>query len=363
MTRPLLVLATVALAGCSFVAVGLALMAVTNTPVHRHHESQVDGSQAPVLPQPDAAGRTQDQPPRSVPGSDNPAKPEAGIGSRATKTADADTRKGTITKDGPVKIPSKNAEAAKDENAARLARAASLNAFAIDLHRRAASARPAVNGVVSPIGLAKILALLLAGADGKTADELASVLHLSNLRDWQPESLATGLTLQAQESDPFRLSSVSSLWVRTKVKLRDDYVEFARGRLNAEVNQIDFGAKKDGPTDLINGWVKKETKGLIDNVFTSQSLPDDTRMVAVNATAFEAKWCADLSGQRDLPRRFPSPGRRTGHGADDARMRKKSHSSSATGSASLSWPTWAGRYQCCWSSPSSPATSATWRST
>src|SRR5688572_14208737 len=56
-----------------------------------------------------------------------------------------------------------------------------VNAFGLDLFAEVADGRQ--NTITSPLSVAVLLAMVLAGAQGDTAEEMAKVLHLGDRRD------------------------------------------------------------------------------------------------------------------------------------------------------------------------------------
>ncbi len=148
------------------------------------------------------------------------------------------------------------------------------------------------NLVYSPLSVFTLLAILLQGARGHTEAELKRALH------WPGESqaLASAVhafaeTLRADSSvESFMLSSANALWLQLGLLLRPEFEEALRTSFGATYTPADFERSREEVGQQINGWVREQTRGLIDSLVTPEELDSTTSLVLANAVFFQARW-------------------------------------------------------------------------
>lgn len=165
-----------------------------------------------------------------------------------------------------------------------------LSGFTAALHRAVASSSD--NVVISPYSVATALGMALAGARGRTAEELCELVGVADID--------TGVTLLrrserrlAEASDPADESIVAlanALWVQDGFKINNDYLQVLADELSAEPRQADFGADPAGSAAAINTWVDDRTRGKITDLVDASMLDQLTRLVLVNAAYFKGSW-------------------------------------------------------------------------
>jgi serpin B len=151
-----------------------------------------------------------------------------------------------------------------------------------------------------------LLAMLLAGADGDTAAEIAKVLHLSDQRDVRVGALLRKLA----DTDEVTLSVADSLWADQGRPFEEDYLTFLRRTLGATAEQGDLGSP--GTAEKIDAWASKNTNGLIDGIAADLGLPDpDAVLVLLNAVYFLGEWTTQFDPGDTRPEPFTPPGSAT----------------------------------------------------
>jgi serine protease inhibitor len=173
--------------------------------------------------------------------------------------------------------------------------------FGFDLFGRVAG--PRANTVVSPLSLTVLLAMLLAGADGDTATEIAKVLHLRDHRDVRVGALLR----QLSDTDEATLSVADAVWAGSNVPLQKDYSNFLRKTFGATLKNGDLGSP--GTAGDIDRWASKNTKGLIDSIAGDLGLPDPTAvLVLLNAVYFLGRWTTPFEPGATRPEPFEKAG-------------------------------------------------------
>ena len=166
------------------------------------------------------------------------------------------------------------------------------NAFAFALYRELAKdAKPTENIWFSPYSIQAALAMTYAGARGKTADEMSSVLGFeANQERFHPAFAQHAKSLQTFSKDfkgAFNLAN--AIWVDDGLEVPKPFREMMNVHHGAGLRTIDFGAS-EAARKQINDWVGENTKGKIPELLPDGSIDSDTRMVLANALYFQANW-------------------------------------------------------------------------
>ena len=182
-------------------------------------------------------------------------------------------------------------------------------AFAAALYRELAEATPG-NLFFSPYSIATALTLVHAGASGRTAEEIEAALGRpgagDGLIEWagklsrelstrsQPTAFEKNLMAHAESApaDAFgcHLSTANAIWHQTGYPIEPSYVQTLRGRLGAEVRDVDFAKAPDDAVRTVNDWAAKATHDRIKEVLPPGLLHPLTRVVLANAIYFKARW-------------------------------------------------------------------------
>jgi serpin B len=189
--------------------------------------------------------------------------------------------------------------------------AAAMNRFASELYQQ--FARGSDNLVLSPFSNHAALTMLLEGARGQTASQLARVLHLAS-SDSGHYDAATTLADQltghgnAEGSEMF---TAQGLWIQRGFNIRTDYERTLEQSYHASVTQFDFAGNPEQARISINFWTANQTKGKIQELFAPGSLGKDTRMVVTSAIYFHGGWQTEFPFEDTHPAPFHTSARET----------------------------------------------------
>ncbi|MFF2745158.1 serpin family protein [Kitasatospora sp. NPDC058048] len=185
------------------------------------------------------------------------------------------------------------------------ATATATDAFGLDL-LHALTGEPDAAGsnlVVSPSGLATLLAMLLPGARGATAGELAAALHTG--LDPRQYALATGaLNRPVPATDRLTLRRSDDVWTQQGLAVEPDYLATLAAAFDAGVHQADFAKDPDGARKTVNATVEKATDGRIKDLFGSNGITSSTRLVLTDALYLKAKWASAFKPSHTADRPF-----------------------------------------------------------
>lgn len=159
--------------------------------------------------------------------------------------------------------------------------AAALAGFSLELLREN---RNGENILVSPLSVLSALGMTANGAKGETLVQMEAVLGLP--AEKLNEALAFWTAGLPKEKD-CRVDLANAVWIRDDGSFQPDetFLKAAAGWYGAEVFPSRFDS---AAVDEINGWVEKNTHGMIDRVI--EKFSDAAMMCLVNALALEAEW-------------------------------------------------------------------------
>jgi serpin B len=209
--------------------------------------------------------------------------------------------------------PTASAEVVKD--AVKQAASAS-NQFGLDLYARLAAGQEKGNLFLSPYSIETALAMTLGGARGRTAQEMARVLHADALPADQLHAAFAGLSEALNESGTigrggvgggggggnaeraFDLVVANALWVQQGFDLNRDFVKKVKEQYRAAIEAMDFAgsaASREQARRAINAWVEKQTRDKIKDLLGPDSLDAQTRLILTNAIYFKSAWDSKFS--------------------------------------------------------------------
>ena len=155
---------------------------------------------------------------------------------------------------------------------------------------------------VSPMSLQFLMGVILNGAQGATAAEIAHTLgfepsELSNLNDF-----CRAMLTQLPKLDPAtKLTIGNAVFVNQLFPVEKSYKRLVEKVFDAEVQNLDFNNEK-ATLRTINGWCDKQTNGLIPSILDSV----DPAMFAylLNALYFKGSWMYPFSKSMTEERTF-----------------------------------------------------------
>ncbi|MGW2373973.1 MULTISPECIES: serpin family protein [Kitasatospora] len=175
------------------------------------------------------------------------------------------------------------------------ATAQGTDAFGLDLlHTLTATPDGAGrNTVISPVGLATALGMLLPGARGATEQELAKALHTE--LDPKQYALAVGaLDQRTKNGDQVTLHQADEVWTQQGFPVESDYLATLAAAFDAGMHTTDFKKDPEGSRKAVNAAVEKATEGRIKDLFAPKAINPDTRLVLTDALYLKAKWASEF---------------------------------------------------------------------
>jgi len=164
------------------------------------------------------------------------------------------------------------------------------------------------NLILSPFNISTALSMALAGARGRTADEIQSVLHLhyDSTYDSALGSLLAGLA-KAGNTAGNELHTANGLWVQKGFAIQPAFENTLANNYHAPLTPLDFIANPEAARSRINRWTEEQTKAKIQNLLPAGSLDAQTRLVLTSAIYFYGKWQDPFLTSRTQPAPFTLP--------------------------------------------------------
>ncbi len=171
--------------------------------------------------------------------------------------------------------------------------------FAFDLYSALLKEGAGKNLFISPLSISLALAMTYNGAQGETRQAMADALALQGLSmEEVNQANAELITALSEVDSEVQLHIANSLWARTGVPFRPEFIQTDKDYYGAEVTSLDF-ARGPGP---INNWVKKQTNGRIESIL--DRLDPQAVLVLVNAVYFQGAWDEPFNAERTKPGPF-----------------------------------------------------------
>ncbi|CAL4994220.1 unnamed protein product [Urochloa decumbens] len=169
---------------------------------------------------------------------------------------------------------------------------AALTPFALRLTKHLAAANNGANLVFSPLSVYAALAVLAAGARGRTLLELLAALGARSRDDLAAlvaAVVARALADQSRSGGP-AIAFASAVWHDAAFAASPGFRATIANSFSAETRAVDFHNEPGEAADEINSWVAKATNNLINSILAPSSRRPDTSLIFTNAIYFKGKW-------------------------------------------------------------------------
>jgi serpin B len=169
--------------------------------------------------------------------------------------------------------------------------ASSDDAFGADLYQRLPAAG---NLVFSPTSIATALRLVLLGARGETAGQIAAALHLGRPDQAGPEQRAVSALLGDLAAGDLTLRAPSTVWVQSGLPLEPGFTAALAAAADAAaavaLRDADFRRDAEQARQEINQVIAEQTAGRISDLLGPGVLDASTSLVLASAVYLKAAW-------------------------------------------------------------------------
>ena len=165
------------------------------------------------------------------------------------------------------------------------------NAFALDLYKKLAGAKPG-NLIVSPFSVTSALGMAYAGARGDTATEMANTLHFTLPPDRLHPALG-GVTRWLQSDgrrQAYEMSIANALWTQKDLAISPEFRDVLTKSYGSASHEADFVNDREAARLAINRDVETQTRQRVKDLLQPGDLKVITRVVLTNAVYFRGTW-------------------------------------------------------------------------
>ena len=178
-----------------------------------------------------------------------------------------------------------------------------MNAFTIAAYQQLDGG--SANMILSPFNIGTALSMVLGGARGATADQIAAVLH-EHYNSSYDSALAAllGDLAHAGNAGDNKLLTANALWANQGLPLRSAFQKTLATHYQAPLTVLDFTGNPEGSRTRINRWAEQHTNDRIKDLLGPGSINQQTQMVLTSAIYFYGKWQDPFLASRTRPDAF-----------------------------------------------------------
>ena len=134
------------------------------------------------------------------------------------------------------------------------------------------------------------------GAAGSTREAMQDVLELDGMTLQEVNEAYQSLIALLLDLDPtVEFLLANSIWYRQDITVVATFLDNMQRYFGAEIRALGFQAPE--AVGIINGWVRDNTRGLIDEI-VSPPIDPDTIMFLINAIYFKGSWTHQFDRDR-----------------------------------------------------------------
>jgi serpin B len=173
------------------------------------------------------------------------------------------------------------------------------NQFAFDLYSRYKDKYEG-NIFFSPYSISVALAMTYEGARGQTAKEIQAVFHFPEAEDIRRPGFARIYNEINKKNKKYELHTANALWAQKDYLFLDTYFIVTEKYYGGKVRNVDFEKESEKSRQMINAWVKDQTRNRIKDLISKKPRIIDklTTLVITNAIYFKGKWVLQFDRSR-----------------------------------------------------------------
>lgn len=166
--------------------------------------------------------------------------------------------------------------------------------FALDLYQQLVEDED--NFMFSPYSISSALAMTYAGANGTTAEQMASTMHfeLPETKLHQGFNSLDQVLVEGNGSsedtgdENNRLHIVNAIWGQKNYEFRKSFLDTLAEHYGAGLRIVDYRNNPEAARITINDWISRETEEKITELIPQGMINKLTRLVLTNALYFKA---------------------------------------------------------------------------
>ncbi|KAK0396238.1 hypothetical protein QR680_001634 [Steinernema hermaphroditum] len=157
--------------------------------------------------------------------------------------------------------------------------------------------------IVSPLSISTALAMVYAGSDGTTKDEIRQALA-GDIADKEIHEYFMYVLKQAgKPSSDVILEIANKVYVQEGFKILKEYESLIEKEYDGNFQLTDFSDSFKS-SKIVNSWVSQATHGKIQDLINPSMIDSMTRMVLVNAAYLKGSWKTKFDENRTISEQF-----------------------------------------------------------
>ncbi|KAL5232727.1 hypothetical protein ACI65C_000137 [Semiaphis heraclei] len=160
------------------------------------------------------------------------------------------------------------------------------NDFSFSLYKEVAKIETG-NIFYSPFSIHVIMFMASSGAASKTFDEMIATIHL-NKTTYSLEAYKTLLEDLTSGNDNLKLAT--GMFVDKVFNVKESFLENSMKYFKSSLEKLNFKNEPEQQCQYLNNWVLNKTNNKIKDLFSKDSINNDTALVLANAVHFKCAW-------------------------------------------------------------------------
>uniref|UniRef100_A0A1B0BLE1 Serpin domain-containing protein n=1 Tax=Glossina palpalis gambiensis TaxID=67801 RepID=A0A1B0BLE1_9MUSC len=159
--------------------------------------------------------------------------------------------------------------------------------FCVEFFQKLAAGGIKENIIFSPFSVQSCVALAFAGAQGDTANEIATVLKFTSNSVSEVAKTFEYVLENYKNSELLKIAN--KICVQQGKAIKPEYANLVKTHFQAETEELDFNENETSAAS-INDWVEQKTAGKITELVSADCFDSMTRIVLLNALHFKGYW-------------------------------------------------------------------------
>lgn len=149
------------------------------------------------------------------------------------------------------------------------------------------------NLIFSPYSISTAFAMVYAGSEGRTAQEIKKVFQFPSAQKQVAEvynELQSHLSALGMANDNLQLMPANSLWMQTGFPIIPEFLKTITNQFKGALRRVDFVGQQEIARGEINRWVREKTQGKIVDILQPHTISSSTRLVLISALYLKGRW-------------------------------------------------------------------------
>jgi serpin B len=178
----------------------------------------------------------------------------------------------------------------------------SINRFTFDFYKHTLAGKNE-NSFASPYSVSSAFAMMYAGSDGETKNELSETFYFGKDSNFHEKFASHQNNLQANLPKGLALEVANAVWYKQGRKVLPAYQTLMKEHYRARIEGVDF----TNPTKtckIVNDWTNEKTHEKIQKIIAPEHITPDLHLILTNAIYFKSSWKKSFNKETTEDRNF-----------------------------------------------------------